>query len=79
MAPVTGAFVNNGTVNPGSSPGTLTVGTYTAPAGSAQVVEIASATKYDKIITTLEAEYHVKISRNSILSEEMPWSVATGD
>ena len=49
---ITGALVNNGTVNPGNSPGTLTVGTYTSNPGSTQVVEIASATNYDRIITT---------------------------
>jgi outer membrane autotransporter protein len=49
---ITGALVNNGTVNPGNSPGTLTVGTYTSNPGSTQIVEIASASNYDKIITT---------------------------
>jgi GH18 family chitinase/uncharacterized protein with beta-barrel porin domain len=49
---ITGALVNNGTVNPGNSPGTLTVGTYTSNPGSTQVAEIASATNYDRIVTT---------------------------
>ena len=49
---ITGAFTNSGTVNPGNSPGTLTVGTSAANAGSTQIVQIASASSYDKIITT---------------------------
>jgi outer membrane autotransporter protein len=39
-------------VNPGNSPSTLTVGTYTSNPGAIQVVEMASASNYDKIVTT---------------------------
>ncbi|MFI5330301.1 MAG: hypothetical protein ACHQ2F_04600, partial [Desulfobaccales bacterium] len=49
---ITGALINNGTVNPGNSPGTITVGTYTVNPGGTHVVEIASASSYDKLITT---------------------------
>ena len=49
---ITGALINNGIVNPGNSPGTLTVGTYAPGAGAIQVVEIASAASYDRIVTT---------------------------
>ncbi|MCK9376583.1 MAG: hypothetical protein M0P73_10575 [Syntrophobacterales bacterium] len=49
---ISGNFTSNGIVNPGNSPGTLTVGTYTPGAGNTQVVEIASASNYDKIVTT---------------------------
>ena len=49
---ITGALVSNGIVNPGNSPGTLTVGTYAPGAANTQVVEIASATDYDRIVTT---------------------------
>jgi hypothetical protein len=51
---ITGNVVNNAgsTVNPGNSPGTLTVGTYTINPGATQIEEIASATTYDKIVTT---------------------------
>jgi len=49
---ITGALVNHGTVNPGNSPGTLTVGAYTSNPGATQVVEIAWASNYDRIVTT---------------------------
>lgn len=49
---ITGALINNGTVNPGNSPGTLTVSTYTVNPGATHVEEIASASSYDKLITT---------------------------
>jgi autotransporter-associated beta strand protein len=49
---ITGTFNNFGTVNPGNSPGTLYVGTYTSNAGATHVVEIASASSYDKLVAT---------------------------
>lgn len=49
---ITGNLINNGTVNPGNSPGTITVGTYTVNSGATHMVEIASASNYDKLITT---------------------------
>jgi outer membrane autotransporter protein len=49
---ITGNLVNNGTVNPGNSPGTITVGTYTVNPGATHVVEIASASSYDKLVAT---------------------------
>jgi autotransporter-associated beta strand protein len=49
---ITGALVNNGTVNPGNSAGTLTVGSYTVNPGATHVVEIASASSYDKVVVT---------------------------
>jgi uncharacterized protein YhjY with autotransporter beta-barrel domain len=49
---ITGNLTSNGIANPGNSPGTLTVGTYTPGATNVQVVEMASATDYDKIVTT---------------------------
>ena len=49
---ITGNLINNGTVNPGNSPGTLTVGTYTVNPGGTHVVEIASASSYDKLVAT---------------------------
>jgi hypothetical protein len=47
---ITGNLINNGTVNPGNSPGTLTVGTYTVTATGTNVVEIALASSYDKLV-----------------------------
>jgi uncharacterized protein with beta-barrel porin domain len=50
---VLGSFTNRGTINPGNSPGTITVvGNYTQTASGIQVVEIASATNYDKLQVT---------------------------
>jgi len=49
---ITGNLINNGTVNPGNPPGTLTVSTYTVNPGATHVVEIASASSYDKLVAT---------------------------
>ena len=46
-----GALVNNGTVSPGFSPGTIiVVGNYTQGAGGTLVMQIASAASYDQLI-----------------------------
>jgi uncharacterized protein with beta-barrel porin domain len=50
---ITGTLTNNGNVNPGNSPGTLSVvGTYVQTATGTYAAEIASATEYDKINVT---------------------------
>jgi uncharacterized protein with beta-barrel porin domain len=50
---ILGTFTNSGTVNPGNSPGTLTiVGDYTQTASGTLTVEIASPTSYDIINVT---------------------------
>ena len=48
---INGALVNNGTVSPGFSPGTIiVVGNYTQGPGGTLVMEIASALSYDQLI-----------------------------
>jgi autotransporter-associated beta strand protein len=50
---VTGNLVNNGTVSPGTSPGTINVaGNYTQSSSGKLIIEIASATSFDKLIMT---------------------------
>jgi len=50
---LTGNITNLGTVNPGDSPGTLSVvGSFTQKAGGEFVCDIASATDYDRIVVT---------------------------
>jgi outer membrane autotransporter protein len=50
---VVGALANSGTVNPGNSPGTLSVvGTYVQTTTGTYAAEIASATSYDRINVT---------------------------
>ncbi len=50
FGPLFGHLTNNGQVNPGNSAGTLTVvGSYTQSAAGTYMVEIASATNYDRI------------------------------
>jgi uncharacterized protein with beta-barrel porin domain len=51
--PITGNLTNSGTINPGNSPGTLSVvGSFTQTAGGNYKAEIASASSYDKIAVT---------------------------
>ncbi len=51
--PLVGSLTNQGTVNPGNSPGTLNiVGSYTQTAAATLVAEIASANNYDRINVT---------------------------
>lgn len=48
---IAGSLVNRGTVNPGNSPGTLTVlGDYTQVAGATLAIEIASPTLFDRLV-----------------------------
>ncbi len=48
---VTGNFINNGTVSPGNSPGTINVvGGYTQSSTGKLVIEIASATSFDQLL-----------------------------
>ncbi len=48
---VTGNLINNGTVSPGNSPGTITVtGNYTQTASGLLIIELASSTSYDHLI-----------------------------
>lgn len=48
---ITGNLVNNGTVSPGFSPGTITVnGNFTQSSTGTLVVELASASSFDKLI-----------------------------
>lgn len=50
---ISGNLVNNGTVSPGTSPGTINVtGNYTQSPSGKLVIEIASATSFDKLIIT---------------------------
>jgi outer membrane autotransporter protein len=50
---ITGTLTNRGTVNPGNSPGTLSVvGSYVQTAGGAYTAEIASPSSYDRINVT---------------------------
>lgn len=50
---VTGNLVNNGTVSPGTSPGTLNVvGNYTQSSTGRLLIEIASATSFDQLLIT---------------------------
>jgi outer membrane autotransporter protein len=51
--PLVGSLSNSGTVNPGNSPGTLSVvGSYTQTAAGTSVVEVATPSAYDKIAVT---------------------------
>ncbi len=51
--PITGNFTNSGTVNPGNSPGTLSVvGSFTQTASGTYRAEVASDSSYDKIVVT---------------------------
>jgi uncharacterized protein with beta-barrel porin domain len=50
---ITGSVENSGTMNPGNSPGTLTiVGKYTQTATGRHIVEVASASNYDRLAVT---------------------------
>jgi autotransporter-associated beta strand protein len=50
---ITGTLMNNGRVNPGNSPGTLSVvGSYVQTAAGTYTAEIASASSYDRINVT---------------------------
>lgn len=50
---ITGNLLNHGTVSPGTSPGTINVtGNYTQSATGRLIVEVASATSFDKVIAT---------------------------
>ena len=50
---ITGNVTNLGTINPGNSPGVLTVaGSYTQGASGVHIVEVASASSYDKLVVT---------------------------
>ena len=51
--PLVGSLSNRGTVNPGNSPGTLSVvGSHTQTAAGTYIVEVASPSNYDKIAVT---------------------------
>ncbi len=51
--PLVGTLRNSGTVNPGNSPGTLSVvGSFTQTASGTYQAEVASASNYDKIVVT---------------------------
>jgi outer membrane autotransporter protein len=53
FGPITGTVTNSGTVNPGNSPGTLSiVGRYIQTAAGTYSAEIGSANDYDKISVT---------------------------
>jgi uncharacterized protein with beta-barrel porin domain len=53
IGPLVGSLSNSGTVNPGNSPGTLSVvGGYTQSAAGNYKVEVASPGNYDKIVVT---------------------------
>lgn len=50
---IAGDLVNHGTVSPGNSPGTTSVtGNYTQSAAGTLLVEIASATSFDRLVVT---------------------------
>ncbi len=50
---VTGLLTNNGTVSPGTSPGTINVtGNYTQSSTGLLIIEIASASSFDKLLIT---------------------------
>lgn len=50
---VIGLLTNNGTVSPGTSPGTINVtGNYIQPSSGKLIIEIASATSFDKLLIT---------------------------
>ena len=50
---VTGLLTNNGTVSPGTSPGTINVtGNYTQSSTGLLLIEIASASSFDKLLIT---------------------------
>ena len=52
-ATITGNLVNNGTVSPGNSPGTINVtGNYTQSSTGTLIIEIASGASFDKLIVT---------------------------
>ena len=53
---IVGTVINSGSVNPGSSPGTLTVnGTYNQSAGGALNIEIASLSSFDQLFVLGQA------------------------
>jgi hypothetical protein len=53
---IVGTVINSGNVNPGSSPGTLTVnGTYNQAAGGSLNIEIASLSSFDRLIVLGQA------------------------
>jgi autotransporter-associated beta strand protein len=50
---ITGNLVNNGTVSPGTSPGTINVaGNYTQSSSGKLIIEIASASSFDRLLIT---------------------------
>ncbi|MDB6006745.1 MAG: hypothetical protein JWR15_3732, partial [Prosthecobacter sp.] len=49
---LTGAVFNSGTVSPGHSPGTLTLGSYTQSSTGSLVIEVASSTVFDQLVVT---------------------------
>ncbi len=52
-ATITGNLVNNGTVSPGTSPGTINVtGNYTQSSTGTLVIELASSTSFDKLVVS---------------------------
>ena len=65
---ITGTLTNDGTVRPGNSPGVLTVGAYTANAGSTTVITVASATNYSRIVATKPAAGAITLNAGSTLT-----------